>query len=174
MKTTNQPVQDDCTHDHAHDHSDAQHAQTARGIFTNSSIRCTKPRLLIYQALCATKSHPTAEELHSAVRESDPGISLATIYNTLELLVDHGLARRIANRCAGSGASRYEADHTPHLHLVLNDGTVLDAPADLTKQLTDAIPDGLMQQLAQHAGVKALKIEIIEDAHASHPEPITS
>ncbi|MGJ8635230.1 MAG: Fur family transcriptional regulator [Phycisphaerales bacterium] len=166
MNSTNQPTQDDCTHDHTH-----SHAHSAREIFTNSSIRCTKPRLLIYEALCSMKSHPTAEELHAAVRESNVGISLATIYNTLELLVDNGLARRIANRSQGSGASRYEADHTPHLHLVLNDGTVLDAPADLTKQLTDAIPAGLMEQLAQHAGVKALKIEIIEDAHASHPEP---
>lgn len=161
MNTISQPTLDDCTGDQSlhQDHS-------AREVFTSSSIRCTKPRLLIYKALCATKSHPTAEELHAAVRESDSGISLATIYNTLELLVDHGLARRIANRCPGSGASRYEADQTPHLHLVLNDGTVLDAPAHLTKQLTDAIPDGLMQQLAQHAGVKSLKIEIIEDAHA--------
>ncbi|MBO6514084.1 MAG: transcriptional repressor [Phycisphaerales bacterium] len=163
-----------CVHDHhASEHNQHHPSPSTRDIFTSSSIRCTKPRLLIYEALCATKSHPTAEELHTAVRESDPGISLATIYNTLELLVDHGLARRIANRCPGSGASRYEADHTPHLHLVLNDGRVLDAPSDLSKQLNDAIPEGLMQQLAQHAGVKALKIEIIEDTHASHPEPVT-
>jgi len=156
MNTINQPVSDDC--------SDLATHSPAKAIFANNTIRCTKPRLLIYEALCATKLHPTAEELHNTVRRTEPGISLATIYNTLELLVDHGLARRIANRCPGSGANRYDADQSPHLHLVLNDGTVLDAPKDLTKELADAIPAGLMKKLAKHAGVESFKIEIVEDA----------
>jgi len=139
---------------------------TARSVFADSSIRCTRPRVLIYEALCNTKSHPTAEELHQTVRQSDPGISLATIYNTLELLVDHSLARRISNRSSGSGPSRYDADQAPHVHLVLDDGRVLDAPANLGQQLIDAIPAGLMAQLAKHAGVDALKIEIVQDSHA--------
>jgi len=158
MSTTNQSAAEECCQ--------MPHSQTARSIFTNSSIRCTRPRVLIYEALCKTKSHPTAEELHQTVRQSDPGISLATIYNTLELLVDHSLARRISNRCPGSGASRYDADQAPHVHLVLDDGRVLDAPANLGQQLTDAIPNGLMAELAKHAGVDALKIEIVQDTHA--------
>lgn len=137
--------------------------QGIRSVFTSNNIRCTQPRLKIYQALINSKDHPTAEHLHEAVRATDPGISLATIYNTLELLVENGLARRISNRCPGSGASRYDADQSQHLHLVLNDGRVVDAPKSLSQQLTSAIPDGLMEQLAKHAGVGALKIEIVED-----------
>ena len=142
--------------------SSREHA--VRAILTKSGIRCTRPRLLIYESLCESKSHPTAEELHHTVKQSAQGISLATIYNTLDLLVDHGLARRIANRCPGSGASRYDADQDQHIHLVLNDGTVLDAPKHLSKQLHDAIPQELMEQLAKHAGVDALKIEIVQDS----------
>ena len=141
-------------------------SSSVRSIFADNSIRCTRPRLLIYQALCSTDSHPTAEELHTTVRQTEHGISLATIYNTLELLVDHGLARRIANRCQGSGPSRYDADQSPHLHLVLNNGTVLDAPKKLSQQLIEAIPKDLMKKLAKHAGVDALKIEIVEDSPA--------
>lgn len=155
MNTINQPVSDDC--------SDPATHSPAKAIFANNTIRCTKPRMLIYEALCDTKSHPTAEELHATVRKTEHGISLATIYNTLELLVDHGLAKRIANRCPGSGANRYDADQSPHLHLILNDGTVLDAPKDLTKELADAIPVGLMNRLAEHAGIESLKIELVED-----------
>jgi Fe2+ or Zn2+ uptake regulation protein len=155
MMTTHQPVQDDCA---------MTGANSARCVFVDSAIRCTRPRLLIYEALCATKSHPTAEELHHTVRKTEQGISLATIYNTLELLVDHGLARRISNRCPGSGANRYDADQKQHIHLVLDDGRVLDAPHNLGKQLTESIPKGLMAKLAKHAGVDALKIEIVEDA----------
>ncbi|MFK7760438.1 MAG: Fur family transcriptional regulator [Phycisphaerales bacterium] len=151
----------------AHCTSDLSEHSDPRKIFEAHSIRCTRPRVLIYETLCAAKSHPTAEELHQSVRAIQPGISLATIYNTLELLVDQGLARRISNRCPGSGASRYDADQANHLHLVLDDGRVLDAPLDLGKQLTDAIPEGLMAKLAEHAGVSALKIEIVEDTRAA-------
>lgn len=153
MNAPNQPSQDDCF-------------QSTKAVFADNAIRCTRPRVIIYEALRASEVHPTAEELHAAVRESDPGISLATIYNTLELLVDNGLARRIANRSQGSGSSRYDADQSPHLHLVLNNGTVLDAPKKLSKQLTDAIPEGLMKKLAKHAGVSDLKIEFVEESPA--------
>ena len=145
--------------------STREHA--VRSILTKSGIRCTRPRLLIYETLCDSKAHPTAEELHQTVKQSAQGISLATIYNTLDLLVDNGLARRIANRCPGSGASRYDADQDQHIHLVLNDGTVLDAPKHLSKQLHDAIPQELMDELAKHAGVDALKIEIGQDSPSS-------
>ena len=151
---------------HHHDASSSHEHHCAHELFAQHDIRCTKPRVLIFNALLATQSHPTAEELHAMVKDSDPGISLATIYNTLELLVQHGLARRIANRSPGSGANRYDADRSPHLHLILNDGRVLDAPQNLTKKISDAIPPELLEQLAQHAGVDAFKIEIVEDAHA--------
>ena len=152
---------------HHHDPSSSHEHECAHSLFVQHNIRCTKPRVLIFDALLATRSHPTAEELHAIVKDSDPGISLATIYNTLELLVQHGLARRIANRSPGSGANRYDADRSPHLHLILNDGTVLDAPHDLTRKINSAIPQELLDQLALHAGVDALKIEIVEDSHAS-------
>jgi len=159
MSTTSSSSPDECCQ--------MPHSKNARSVFIDSAIRCTRPRVLIYEALCKTKTHPTAEELHCTVRKSDPGISLATIYNTLELLVDHGLARRISNRCPGSGANRYDADQDQHVHLVLDDGRVVDAPKNLGKQLLEAIPDGLMAKLAKHAGVENLKIEIVEDSAAT-------
>ena len=152
---------------HHHDTSSTHEHECAHELFARHNIRCTKPRVLIFDALLATHTHPTAEELHAIVKDAEPGISLATIYNTLELLVKHGLARRIANRSPGSGANRYDADRSNHLHMILNDGTVVDAPHDLTKQIHDAIPQELLDQLARHAGVSALKIEIVEDTQAS-------
>jgi Fe2+ or Zn2+ uptake regulation protein len=153
------------TADHSHHHE----AHDVKAVFAEHGIRCTRPRLIIYETLCKTKTHPTAEQLHQIVKDQDAGISLATIYNTLELLVDQGLARRIANRGQGSGANRYDADQAPHLHLVLNDGRVIDAPSNLSKRLTDAIPQDVLNQLAKHAGVSALKIEIVEDTTVSEP-----
>ncbi|HOF88895.1 MAG TPA: transcriptional repressor, partial [Armatimonadota bacterium] len=65
--------------------------------------RMTAQRAAVYAALCAASGHPTAEELFFAVRGHLPGISLATVYNTLDTLVDGGLAVKIP----GDGAARY-------------------------------------------------------------------
>ena len=59
-------------------------AQPLRDLLAQHDIRLTRQREEIYAALAATKAHPTAEELLRAVRSSHPGISLATVYNTLE------------------------------------------------------------------------------------------
>jgi len=72
----------------------------------------TAQRAAVYEALCAMSGHPTAEDLFFAVRDRLPGISLATVYNTLETLVDGGLAVRIP----GEGAARYDPVCSPHGH----------------------------------------------------------
>jgi Fur family peroxide stress response transcriptional regulator len=41
------------------------------------------------------RDHPTANEVHSRVKKRLPNISLATVYNCLETLVDHGLIRQV-------------------------------------------------------------------------------
>jgi Fur family peroxide stress response transcriptional regulator len=72
----------------------------------------TAQRAAVYEALCQAPEHPTAEALFFAVRDRLPGISLATVYNTLETLVDGGLAVKIL----GEGAARYDSLCAPHGH----------------------------------------------------------
>ncbi len=75
--------------------------------------RVTRQRAAVYDALSASRSHPTAEEVFLSVRPSLPGISLATVYNTLEVLVRCGLATRLA---ISDGSARYDGQLEPHLH----------------------------------------------------------
>jgi Fur family peroxide stress response transcriptional regulator len=78
-------------------------------------LRVTRPRLAVYQALCASHDHPTAEELYRRLGEQPRRISMATIYNCLEALTRSGLAARLD---AGPGAARFEAETKRHHHLI--------------------------------------------------------
>lgn len=116
-------------------------------------LRPTRQREVMYHALIGTTSHPTAEELFGTVRYADPGISLATVYNTLEAFTDKGLCRRMG--CArGTGACRYDADMHDHVHVVAPDGRVMDVPEDLGARLTAAIPTELLHELERRLGVR--------------------
>jgi Fe2+ or Zn2+ uptake regulation protein len=75
--------------------------------------RATRQRRAIYAALLDRTDHPTAEVLHRVARRRIPGMSLATVYTTLEVLVSAGLAGRLAGT---DGASHYDARTDGHDH----------------------------------------------------------
>ncbi len=50
------------------------------------------------------------------LRPAFPSLSLATVYNTLQVLVAAGLVDELGT--AGDGAIHYDADPTPHVNLV--------------------------------------------------------
>lgn len=78
-------------------------------------LRVTSQRLVIHRALCGRPQHLTAEQVLESVSESLPGISLPTVYATLELLEELGLVRRIAT---GNGAVLFDSRVEPHAHMV--------------------------------------------------------
>jgi len=126
-----------------------------RALFHKNDLRCTRQRELVFSALASTTAHPTAEELYHAVRGIDAGLSLATVYNTLEALVERGLSRRISN---GSGPCHYDADMQPHVHVSLRDGAVRDVPDDLSEKLLAGLTPEVMKELEQRMGVKIASI----------------
>lgn len=130
-----------------------------RDIFHRHDLRCTKQREIVYTALMATKMHPTAEELHTAVKASEPGMSLATVYNTLEAFTACGLVRRLPPS-SGSGASRYDADTHDHVHLTTPDGRVFDIPEDLSELILDNLPDHLLDELERRMQLRVGRVNI--------------
>ncbi|MBX5470512.1 MAG: transcriptional repressor [Thermoleophilaceae bacterium] len=77
--------------------------------------RVTSQRLVINRALKALDRHVTAEEVLSAVTERLPGVSLPTIYSTLELFERLGIVRRVSAR---GGAVLYDPRREEHSHLI--------------------------------------------------------
>lgn len=124
---------------------------TIRQAFQNAGLRHTRQREAVFAALVATDAHPTAEELHELVRQDEPGLSLATIYNSLEVLSEAGLCRRLPSN---GGPIRFDADLTEHVHVVLPDGRVLDVPEPLASELLKALPAGLVQDIEAQTGIE--------------------
>jgi Fur family transcriptional regulator, ferric uptake regulator len=82
-----------------------------------SGLRVTRQRRAIAEAFFARKGHPNIDELYAEIRARHPHIGQATVYRTLKLLVDSGLAEPSR---FGDGTTRYEAAHDGdhHDHLI--------------------------------------------------------
>jgi Fur family peroxide stress response transcriptional regulator len=106
----------------------------------DSGLRATPQRELVYRSLLQQRDHPTAEEVFARVKTEMPSISLATVYNCLETLVQCRLIRQV-NRERTS--TRYCPNLRPHAHF--HDETTgsihdVDLPAGLVEQLKATLP----------------------------------
>ncbi|MGV3666513.1 MAG: Fur family transcriptional regulator [Leptospira bouyouniensis] len=95
----------------------------------------TKHRELILQDLKERHDHPTAKMVFESVRDKADKISFATVYNSLEYLVDHKLVNKLNIE---SESVRYDAFLDNHSHLICHScGTILDVPALGLSETTD-------------------------------------
>lgn len=79
-------------------------------------LRLTGPRRIILKVLSESEDHPDAEELHRRVVAIEPGINIATVYRTMNILAEHGLIER---HSFADGRARYEAaPESHHDHLI--------------------------------------------------------
>src|SRR5688572_16287063 len=102
--------------------------------------RFTEQRATVYRYLAATEAHPTADEVFLAVRRSLPGISLATVYKSLETLVGCGLAMKLT---FADDSARYDGRTDPHHHArCLACGSVLDVPGRLDLRALQGLDAG--------------------------------
>lgn len=112
-----------------------------RQALESSGQRFTEQRAAVYRFLAATDVHPSADEVFLAVRRALPGISLATVYKSLETLVGCGLAVKLTY---SDGSARYDGRTDPHHHArCLGCGKVMDIAGD--------IPDSELESLRRHA-----------------------
>ncbi|MDR1409528.1 MAG: transcriptional repressor [Oscillospiraceae bacterium] len=92
--------------------------------------RHSKKRTAIYELLCQTKSHPTAEWVYLQLKPQFPSLSLGTVYSNLAAFQSAG---KII--CVGTvaGKERFDADTSDHAHFICRRCNavfdVCDAPA---------------------------------------------
>ena len=60
-----------------------------------AGLRMTRQRQEIYRILIEQRDHPTANEVFMRAKDCLPNLSLATVYNCLEALVQHGVIRQV-------------------------------------------------------------------------------
>ncbi len=111
--------------------------------------RSTPQRNVILRELRRRSHHATVDEIRRSVRDALPGTSTPTVYATLELLVELGLARRIVT---GLGPALYDGRTEHHQHLVCRScGRVedLDVELDSAPLLNAAATSGFQADSAE-------------------------
>ena len=90
--------------------------------------RNSKKRQAILDALCATKEHPSAEQLYAQLKPEYPDLSLGTVYRNLGVLLEDGAVISVGKV---NGEDRFDADISSHAHFVCTEcGAVIDIPID--------------------------------------------
>ncbi len=88
--------------------------------------KATSQRILIWSALAEDRTHPTAEDLYRRLKPALPSLSLTTLYNVLNELVEWGDLRRFDT---GDGHIHFDPDTSGHAELVcMRCHAVIDAP----------------------------------------------
>lgn len=105
-------------------------------------VRPTPQREVVLKVILEKRDHPTADEIFARVKASLPTISLATVYNCLEALVQGGLVRQVNFERA---PTRYCPNLHEHAHF--HDETTgrihdVDLPADFVSRLRQILPAG--------------------------------
>jgi Fur family ferric uptake transcriptional regulator len=78
-------------------------------------MNTTQQRELIVDMFLRTHEHVSIDELLARVRKKNPKVGYATVYRTLKLLLDSGLA---SSRSFDDGQTRYEVAGAHHDHLI--------------------------------------------------------
>ncbi|MBN8293342.1 transcriptional repressor [Rhodobacter sp. NTK016B] len=103
-----------------------------------AGLRLTAPRRVILQVLDSADDHPDVEELHRRAQAIEPGISIATVYRTMNALAEHGLIER---QRFDDGRTRYEAvpeEHHDHF-IDVETGQVVEFRSDEIERLQQDI-----------------------------------
>ena len=101
-------------------------------------LKSTRQRDVIVREFFKKHQHLTVEELWARVRQEDPKIGYATVYRTLKLLTESGLAHK---REFGGGQARFEhiTDHH-HDHLIcVGCGAIIEFEDDRIEEMQEKV-----------------------------------
>ncbi|MGB8223189.1 MAG: Fur family transcriptional regulator [Polyangiales bacterium] len=113
-------------------------------------LRSTEQRRLVTEMFFATTEHLSIEDLLDRVRVEEPRIGYATVYRTLKLLKECGLA---FERHFGDGVSRYEVawQDEHHDHLICVDcEKIVEFEDDAIEELQHKVAARLSFKLVRH------------------------
>lgn len=125
-----------------------------REFIASKGLKTTRQRGIILDSFLSSDRHISIEELYLKLRSKHPSIGYATVYRTLKLFAESGIAREIQ---FGDGQTRYEhsAEGEHHDHLVCTGcGKIIEFENETIEQL--------QQEVASSHGfrIKSHKLEL--------------
>jgi len=127
----------------------AEFVASFRAYLRGEGLKSTRQRDLIASEFVRTRGHVSVDDLLHSVREKDSGLGYATVYRTLKLLVEAGMA---GSRNFGEGFARFEpltGDH--HDHLICEScGRIVEFHDELLEARQETVVAGLGCRITHH------------------------
>ena len=117
---------------------------------TKEGLKYTPQRTAVLEEIVKDKGHRESEEIYLALKKRGQHVSRATVYRTMDILVNNGFARKMN---LGDGRVRYESKvNSPHHdHLVCMDcGLIVEFMDQKIEDLQDEIAIQYEFQLKRH------------------------
>jgi Fe2+ or Zn2+ uptake regulation protein len=133
------------TQTHTPPSDDAELAELLR----ERGLRATSQRVVMHRLLRDRNRHVSAEELLSEASQRLPGVSLPTVYATLELFEQLGVVRRVNG---GGGTLVWDTRADAHHHMICRDcGRIedMETPLDLDRARRSAARSGFRPDRAE-------------------------
>ena len=93
-------------------------------LLKGNQMKVTPQRLEIMKYLDENRTHPTADDIYSALKGANPSLSKTTIYNTLDTLLEHELIQSVG---ISGNEMRYDFKRGMHHHFLCKDcGSIMD------------------------------------------------
>jgi Fur family ferric uptake transcriptional regulator len=113
-------------------------------------LKRTGQRDLILDIFLRTEEHLSSEDLYRLVQKDDPSIGQTTVYRTLKLLTEAGLAREVR---FGDGRTHYEHNykHQHHDHMICSEcGRIIEFFSAELEAIQDAMAAKHRFEVTQH------------------------
>jgi len=133
----------------AHLYSPPRDDAELSALLRERGLRATSQRVVMHRLLRDRDRHVSAEELLSEASERLPGVSLPTVYSTLELFEQLGIVRRVNG---GGGTLLWDTRAGAHHHMICRDcGRIedMDTSLDLGRALRSAARAGFEADRAE-------------------------
>lgn len=114
-------------------------------------LRRTAQRDLILEVFLKTEEHLASEDLYDLVKKEDPSVGQTTVYRTLKLLTEAGLAREVR---FGDGRTHYEHhyNHEHHDHMICVEcGKIIEFFSPELEAMQDEIASKYNFAITQHS-----------------------
>ena len=117
----------------------SEELKVLEGYITQNQLKITRQRRAVLKAFTECENHVSAEELYNMVSSAESKIGLATVYRTLALLTESGLASELD---FGDGQKRYEHRymHNHHDHMICTEcGKIIEFNHPLIEKFQEKV-----------------------------------
>ncbi len=122
-----------------------------KDVLKKEGLKVTPQRIAVLEEIMKDRGHRESEDIYMAIKTRKTHVSRATVYRTLDILVQYGFARKLN---LGDGRARYETkiDSPHHDHMICNNcGKIIEFVNHKIEKIQEEIMKQHHFKLQQHS-----------------------